>query len=81
MSPSEKTVKTPRPIKENSNEEDLKECINAALDPLQPIDIVIEETIPRNVTNGVRKKDSEFSLESPSNVKSTVVSSQGGVQA
>jgi hypothetical protein len=70
----DKNVKTPRTIKDAVNEVALKENIEMVLDPLQPIDLVIDETIPHNLVNNLRKKDSEFSLESPTNNKSTNIS-------
>ena len=66
----EKNVKTPRNIKDA--EIVLKENIEAVLDPLQPIDLVIDETVPQNVAHHFRKKDSEYSLESPYSNKSPI---------
>lgn len=69
----DKNVKTPRNIKDAITKEVvLKENIEAVLDPLQPIDLVIDETVPQNVAHHFRKKDSEYSLESPYTVKSPI---------
>ncbi len=70
LNPNDKNIKTPREIKDTVHEEIMRNNIEAALDPLQPIDIIIEENIPNTLFNNLRKKESEFSIESPYNVKS-----------
>ena len=69
LKPNDKNIKTPRQIKDNIDAEVIKNHIDLVLDPLQPIDLVIDDTIPNSLINNLRKKDSEFSLESP-NIKS-----------
>ena len=70
LKPNDKNIKTPRAIKDTDVEEIMKKNIETALDPLQPIDIVVEEIIPNILLNNLRKQESKFSLESPYHVKS-----------
>lgn len=64
--PNDKNIKTPRPIKNDIENELKQNKMNCSFDANQPIDLIVEDIIPQNLLENFRKKKSEFSIETPS---------------
>ena len=61
---SDKKVKNPVPISEEPNTSSLQKNISDTIDINIPIDMVVDETIDFKKAS-LRKKDTEFSIDSP----------------
>lgn len=64
--PNDKNIKTPRPIKNDIENELSQNKMDCSFDVNQPIDLIVEDIIPPNLLENFRKKNSEFSIETPS---------------
>lgn len=61
---SQKDIKIPRLIN-TINEEVSKKSKQSLVNPFEPIDVIIDDTLPKNLLKHLRKNESEFSLEQP----------------